>query len=971
MSEICTRPRARRAVLAWAFAALFPLCAPAAERGFPLLTVYPPETHKAGPQTFDVAQDRRGILYFGNLHGLLTWDGAWWRLMKLPDEQVALSLAADAAGTVAIGMVNDLGFLGRDASGAQAFRSLLPQLPAGERAFGDVRDLCTSPAGFLYVTETSVILWNGREARVAAKFDREAAPRGCHAEQSYAWLIGPKGMQRLDLESLALTKGPIDRHVDALVRRADGTLLAAVRDEGLFVVDGDKATPFASAASAWIKKDVARGGVLLRDGRMVLASRRSGVVIVDPAGNIEQEIHDEAGLPDAVILDLFVDREGAVWLAMEGPLVRIDVGAPVTVFDARRGLKGGVGDVARFRGRLYATSSHGLYSIDQHGAIARVEGLREGAWRLLALEDVLLIGTSKGVYQMREGGVPEQILAVEGEMYDLHRSAADPSRVWIAIRNGIGSLRRDGAKWQYEGVLPGAPEYISSIIEKDGVIWAGSAFDGVVRVDEPRSPQQRVRTFGKGEMNVYDIGGRIVLVQATGAALQVGAGGELEPDAVFGHVKTPRGFFAMVRDARGDVWINSTPPRVYERRANGQYAREGKPLVSVSAADIQTLRAHADGTVWFAADKGLFRYEPAASSDVAAAQPTPLIRRVVAGENQVLHDEASEKQTPVELRHDFGRIRIEFAPASYRPGVEYQYRLDPIDEHWSSWTPETFIDYTTLGASDYTFRLRARGPATQPSGEARWSFTVLAPWYRTRWAYALWAFLIAAAILLIIGARTRSLQRQAAVLRAKVDEQTGELQQTVQLLEQANTRLEALSLEDDLTGIANRRYFERSLSDEWNRARRRETPLALILLDLDHFKDLNDRRGHPAGDECLRRVGGFLAETVRRSGEVVARYGGEEFAILLPGVDAAGAIVVAESLRAGIERLGIHYGNGSSKLVSASCGVAAMTPTGEATPEALVASADRALYAAKHSGRNCVRVADESTTGTWLRDVSA
>jgi diguanylate cyclase (GGDEF)-like protein len=306
-------------------------------------------------------------------------------------------------------------------------------------------------------------------------------------------------------------------------------------------------------------------------------------------------------------------------------------------------------------------------------------------------------------------------------------------------------------------------------------------------------------------------------------------------------------------------------------------------------------------------------------------------------------------------------MRVEFAPVSYRPGVEYQYRLDPIDGDWSRWTDQPFIDYTTLEANDYTFRLRARGPSMVPSAERRWTFTVLPPWYRTRWAYALWALLAIAVIVLVTRIRTTALRRHAERLRQRVEEKTAELQETVKLLEQANSRLEVLSLEDDLTGIANRRYFERALADEWNRARRREHPLALILVDLDHFKDLNDRRGHPAGDDCLRRVGAFLADTIKRSGEVVARYGGEEFAILLPGVDADGAIRVAEALREGIERLG---------SVTASCGVASLVPAAE-TPEHLVASADRALYAAKHSGRNCVRVADESSTGTWLRDVSA
>jgi diguanylate cyclase (GGDEF)-like protein len=247
--------------------------------------------------------------------------------------------------------------------------------------------------------------------------------------------------------------------------------------------------------------------------------------------------------------------------------------------------------------------------------------------------------------------------------------------------------------------------------------------------------------------------------------------------------------------------------------------------------------------------------------------------------------------------------------------------------------------------------------------ETQWSFSVLPPWYRTRWAQALLALLAAGAVLGFIRVRTGALRRQAERLRARVDEQTAELRA-------ANAQLEALSLEDDLTGIANRRSFERALADEWNRARRHEQPLALVLLDLDHFKDLNDRRGHPAGDDCLRRVGAFLANSIKRSGEVVSRYGGEEFAILLPGVEPDVALRVAETLRDGIERLAIPYGPGARRM-TASCGVAATTPRGDVAAETLVASADRALYAAKHSGRNCVRLADETTTGTWLRDVSA
>src|SRR5687768_12749073 len=141
MSACSTRRRARRAFSQWlalCVYSLLTLTIAAAERGLPLITVFPAEVHKAGPQTFDIAQDARGVLYFGNLHGLLSYDGAWWRLRTLPDDQVALSLATDTKGRVAVGLVNDFGWFD---TAAQEYRSLLPQLAQEKRDFGDVNSI--------------------------------------------------------------------------------------------------------------------------------------------------------------------------------------------------------------------------------------------------------------------------------------------------------------------------------------------------------------------------------------------------------------------------------------------------------------------------------------------------------------------------------------------------------------------------------------------------------------------------------------------------------------------------------------------------------------------------------------------------------------------------------------------------------------------------------------------------------------
>jgi diguanylate cyclase (GGDEF)-like protein len=166
-----------------------------------------------------------------------------------------------------------------------------------------------------------------------------------------------------------------------------------------------------------------------------------------------------------------------------------------------------------------------------------------------------------------------------------------------------------------------------------------------------------------------------------------------------------------------------------------------------------------------------------------------------------------------------------------------------------------------------------------------------------------------------------------------------------QELEEANERLQRLSLLDGLTGIANRRRFDEALEVEWRRGLRSRRPIALLLIDIDHFKPYNDSHGHQAGDDCLRRVAGLLRDSLQRAGDLVARYGGEEFAVLLPDTDAGHATRTAEMLRARIAE---------ASPITISVGGTSTAPPPGGSAHALVAAADEALYEAKRSGRNRV-----------------
>jgi diguanylate cyclase (GGDEF)-like protein len=178
----------------------------------------------------------------------------------------------------------------------------------------------------------------------------------------------------------------------------------------------------------------------------------------------------------------------------------------------------------------------------------------------------------------------------------------------------------------------------------------------------------------------------------------------------------------------------------------------------------------------------------------------------------------------------------------------------------------------------------------------------------------------------------------------------------------ANRKLLRLVAVDPITGVANRRAFDQAMERVWRSGARYNFEVALLMIDVDHFKPYNDQLGHPAGDECLKRVALALAAALFRPDDFLARYGGEEFSVILPRTDLGGAFAVAERLRATIQDLGIvHPASPTGDRLSISQGVACQNPAYGSSAVQLIALADEALYQAKARGRNRVSVSTDAT----------
>ena len=198
---------------------------------------------------------------------------------------------------------------------------------------------------------------------------------------------------------------------------------------------------------------------------------------------------------------------------------------------------------------------------------------------------------------------------------------------------------------------------------------------------------------------------------------------------------------------------------------------------------------------------------------------------------------------------------------------------------------------------------------------------------------------------------------------SRLEKRNLELEQIIKVrtqeLSEANRLLQIQSNTDGLTCISNRRHFDSMLNEEWNRSLRSGSPLAVIMLDIDHFKSFNDHYGHLAGDSCLQKIAQELSRFARRGGELTARYGGEEFVFILPATDKHTAFEVARQIQKMIVSLAIPHARSTPGIVTLSLGVASLQPSAEQLPVELVRLADAALYRAKLAGRNCIRLEDD------------
>jgi class 3 adenylate cyclase len=771
---------------------------------------YSAKQYGASPQNWEIAQDKRGILYFANTDGLLEFDGHSWRTVVLPGKSVR-AVSVDDGGTVYVGGVGEFGVLKPDSTGTLKFISLVERIPREDRGFADVWRALPTPQGVYFSAFSRLMRLNAdgtiKVWRPEKKFGRafyvlntlyvQAAGTGLMAMGRDDRLSLVPGGERFTGEGVnaAVAVGPDN----------DAALFAT--NSHLYRLTAGGVEPFATASDPWLATSLAYSIQTLPGGEVAVGTRKGGLALLSRDGAVDRVLSTANGLADDWVSDIHVDSQGGVWLAQNSGITRFNLG--LSLFGKGERIEGDVQTMARHEGDLYAGTTAGLFRLKpQSGAgptFERIEGVNSAVFALMPYGKDLLAATDQGVFTA-SGNRAELIPDSGREAFDLSISPRDSNTVYVARQTAVTLLARRDSGWIRLAEFESPGEGFRSVLEDgDGRVWAATTAN-IWRFDF-RGQKVQSEKFGAaqgvppGWINARRLNGRVVFATSKGLKRFDEALKSFVPDPSLGAAFSDgsRDVNNIFDGAAGDVWITGEAGDGYHgvaRRQQAGYKWLPMPLLHSGISEIYWMSADPDGTVWASgADLVLYRWEPSIAGDPDRDFRVITRRAQVIGRKENWYGGAgAPSQEKLPWREN--ALRFEFAAPFYEEpsAVEYQVRLEGSDNDWSAWSHETTRDYTHLPEGSYRFRVRARSPHGAIGEDATLSLGVMPPWYRTWWAYFLYAVFGALSVWGIVRLRTRQLEASMHKLEGIVEERTVEVRRQRDEIQAQEQRSQSLLL---------------------------------------------------------------------------------------------------------------------------------------------------------------------------------
>jgi diguanylate cyclase (GGDEF)-like protein len=924
-------------------------------------------------QVNSIAQTSEGYLWFATWEGLVRYNGQEFRnygrrnIPQLTDNGIR-SVSASESGSLVVGTAR---------GGVAILRNgVWKNLSTADGlAQNEIYSALEDRKGRLWVATESAGLTRIADNEITQFSQSNGLPSNrlytIYEDGSGAiWVPTDSGLARIQNDELQSFS-----EKDGLPEGGDGTVYVAT-EHGVYK---GKTGVFSPLTKDFPDEAVASLAVDSKD-HLWIGTVNKGVMRYSPAGL--EVFGRQDGLPNSRVSSLFIDREGSTWAGTNAGMMRFS-DTPFTMLNSTHGLADDyVRTVLQSRdGSLWVGTAQGLTrfangeakTID-FGKTEAILGLAEGK------DGSLWVGMySTGLFHLKDGKVVEQLMAKDGLPGNQIRAIieADDGSIWAGGGRGLWQ-RKDGKSRVYTKKDGLQRDFILSLLQaKNGTIWIGTS-NGLSFYRNGKITSIDISAYDDAQ----DVFG--ILEEKDGTLWFATDRGLLRfKNQKFSIVNARNGlpidtFFQMVSDNYGNYWVTSNAGVLYLNRTETNAVADGKTKTlnfqlftepdglasrqcngGAGPAAIRTK----NGSIWVATAKGVSIVQPDELAKYQLTAPSVVIEGLRVNDKMAGRDAKGNLVLPSDTR----KLELDYVSLSYRTPeqIRYRYRLQGFDNDWIERSHLRNAQYTNLPPGKYTFEVGAahRGSGWGPNTAAL-NFEIEPRLYQQPWFIPLVILLSGLFLYGLYKARVSALEARERELSELVDERTLDLSKKNTELESLNRTIrdqsEAYELQartDALTGISNRRHMDEQMLECFKYCVSHSKPMSLLLLDVDHFKHVNDRHSHQTGDKVLQRIALILNQVMSSKyahwsgSDCIARWGGEEFAVMLPEMDIQHARAIGERIRSSLEQSDF---SDIAENLKVTCSIGIAERTGLINYEKLMVLADERLYQAKNSGRNRV-----------------
>ncbi len=806
------------------------------EYGTPLIKNYKSTQYSGSGQNWAIVQDSRGIMYFGNNDdGVLEFDGNNWISHPVNNKSDIRSLAIDTNNIVYVGATGEFGYLSPNSKGEMQYHILSNQLDSSKQFKNQVLKTYADNGKIYFCTKTNVYIYKDLKFIKQINLPKNTYLTFVIDGKIYSGNYG-KGLLKYNGDSLILVKNGENfklKSITGIIKQKNNFIISTFYN-GIFIYNyktGEIKNFIKDEGVSNLTKSAAiYHFIKLYDGNFAVATLfgEQGLLIFNPKGELLYKINTKFGILDNQITYLFQNKSGPIWLALNSNgISRIDYNKPIWRFNKQNGIKGGINDVNFFNNNIYIGTDFGVFfsSPDENNlkSFKKINQINNQVWSSCIINDddkkILLIGTLQGVFSIDENNnvknIEENLIGLENHKirfncYKLYASKINPGVVIVGYPSGIAIFRYKDKKWYSVKKINSLGVLIKEIIEtKEGDLWLSSDHDGVFKVTNYLADEKISHYYSnKGipslkRLNFSIFNNKLYLATQNGIYSYDKEKDIFQPDSSLGNQFYKKqislgGFifvnneyyFSIVDEKNKKYWIES------ETFDKNKIVKNNKIIYRQIPNNLFEIGIFIspDKNKYFYVNDNLYTINPNIKYNLNETYTT-LIRKTSLNEDSVVFygtnyietifgndtikvpvnkQETSEN---IEIPYKDNNLIFEYSANYFNQNEPLQYSvfLEGNDTRWSKWTTETRTTKNNLYEGDYTFYVKARNIFGVESKPAKFTFTILPPWYRTMWAYILYVIGFILVIYIIVKLNSRRLVKEKEQLEKIVLERTAEI----------------------------------------------------------------------------------------------------------------------------------------------------------------------------------------------------